>query len=240
MFHELAPGLHVRSDPLRIIGMELGHRMTVVCLPGDDLWIHSPVACTAEVLGELRALGTPRVLVVPSLLHDLYLGDWLGALPDAESFAPSGMDVRHPEWRFDRVLGEGTPPAWSDVLPHVEIAGMPRAREHVFFHRPSRTLVLADLAFCLTGPQSLLGRAMLSLFGAYGGLRTSRLFRRLIKDKAAFRSSIREVLEWDFERVVLGHGENLDPERCAEFRAHLERLSSQGGGTAVREASTVP
>jgi flavorubredoxin len=36
---------------------------------------------------------------------------------------------------------------------------------------------------------------------------TSRLVKLCVKDRAAVRESLEEILSWDFERVVVSHGE---------------------------------
>ncbi len=35
----------------------------------------------------------------------------------------------------------------------------------------------------------------------------SLFFRLMIKDRAAFEESLRPVLRWDFDRIIVGHGE---------------------------------
>jgi hypothetical protein len=48
------------------------------------------------------------------------------------------------------------------------------------------------------------------LNGAYGHLGPSRLFRTLVKDRAALRSSLTRMQQWDFDRVIVTHGDVLD------------------------------
>ena len=48
----------------------------------------------------------------------------------------------------------------------------------------------------------------------------SHLIRRLaVSDRAALRRSLEKVLEWDFERIVPGHGEVIEHAGPAELRA---------------------
>jgi hypothetical protein len=35
------------------------------------------------------------------------------------------------------------------------------------------------------------------------------MFKMAIRDRAAFRESLDTVLAWDFDRVIVGHGENI-------------------------------
>jgi len=84
---------------------------------------------------------------------------------------------------------------------------MPRLNEFVFLHAASRTLIVADLVFNFdVNGQHLLGKLFLKLNGLYGRVGCSRIFRRFIKNRAAFRASIAELPQWGFDRIVLGHG----------------------------------
>ena len=51
---------------------------------------------------------------------------------------------------------------------------------------------------------------ILRMAGTYGRVGTSRLFRMFIKDRPAFRASLDRVLQWDFDRVVVGHGDVVE------------------------------
>ena len=88
--------------------------------------------------------------------------------------------------------------------------GMPRLNEVVFLHRASRTLVVTDLVFNLGAEMPLLSRVLLKLNGCYNCFAVSRLLRTTIKDRAAVRASLDHTLAWDFDRIVVSHGRNLD------------------------------
>jgi hypothetical protein len=84
-------------------------------------------------------------------------------------------------------------------------------REHVFLHRPTRTLIVADLVFNF-GPKS--SRLTRSLFRWGGGIRAfpgvSRYFRFSIRDRAAFARSVQQMMQWDFDRIIVGHGDIIE------------------------------
>ena len=82
--------------------------------------------------------------------------------------------------------------------------------EIVFCHRPSRTLLLTDLAFNVRESPSLPTRLWLRLNGVYGRFGPSRVARALIRDRAAARDSLDRILAWDFDRVVVSHGVVLE------------------------------
>ena len=79
-----------------------------------------------------------------------------------------------------------------------------------FRHRASRTLILTDWVFNVARPESLGSRFFFTLTGVLGGLSVSRLIRFLTRDKAAAQRSFGRILQWDFDRIVMAHGDVLD------------------------------
>lgn len=203
-----APEVWEHNAPLTVLGIQMGHRMTVVRLGGGNLWVHSPVQWTKELDSELRALGEPRFFAAPSKMHDGFWSEWFDHFPDAHFAAAPGVTREHPDLPFTERLGDGSPCAPGDVFRSRLMHGMPVVNEVVFLHEPTRTLIVADLLFNLD-PPDFLSRLLLRLNGALGRPAPSRMFRMVIRDKAAFRASLRAVLEWDFDRIVVGHGENI-------------------------------
>jgi len=80
----------------------------------------------------------------------------------------------------------------------------------VFFHPASRTLVLTDLAFNMRQPPAGRARLFCWLVGASGRFGPHRMLRLMIRDRAAARTSVQRILAWDFDRVIVTHGEVLE------------------------------
>ncbi|MDY7227648.1 DUF4336 domain-containing protein [Hyalangium rubrum] len=210
MLRPLSEGVFVREVPFRTGGMELGGRMTVIRLPDGGLWIHSPVRMDAETRAAVDALGPVRFLVAPNVMHHVHLGDWAAAYPAARVVAPAGLRAKRPDLRIDGELTETPDPGYAAVFTQQRMQGMPRLDEFLFLHRPSRTLLVTDLAFHIRESSSWLTRTYLKLNRTYGKLAPTVLLKSLVKDKAALRTSLEGVLGWDFERVVVCHGEVLE------------------------------
>lgn len=210
MLRALTEELHVLDVPFKIGGLELGGRMTVIRLPGGGLWIHSPVRLDAAARAAVDALGPVRFLVAPSLMHYLALKDWAVAYPQARVVAVPGLRRKQPELRIDVELADAPDAGWADVLSQQRMGGMPRVEEFVFLHRPTRTLLLTDLAFNIRESASWLTRTYVKLSGSYGKLGPTLVLKSLVKDRAALRASLETVLGWDFDRVVMCHGEVLE------------------------------
>lgn len=209
MLTALAPNLWKVDAPMTVFGMALGHRMTIARLPDGSLWIHSPVAHSRELAGELARHGPVSHVVAPNAMHDTYLEGWFAAYPESRFHAAPGLQRARPDLAFTDKLTDTPPPAWAAVFAQHVIRGMPRLNEVVFLHRPSRTLILTDLAFNLGGEMPLLSRVLLRLNGCYCRFGPSRLLKSTLRHRDAVRNSLATILSWDFDRIVLSHGANI-------------------------------
>ncbi|HXC52561.1 MAG TPA: DUF4336 domain-containing protein [Candidatus Limnocylindrales bacterium] len=207
---QIDAGLWIADQPLRVAGVELGARMTVVRLASGRLLLHSPIRPTSELVREARALGGVGALVAPNRFHHLFAADWREAFPDAGLFVAPGLDTKRPDLAVTAILSDQPDPMWSGVLEQVVLRGLPLTNEVVFFHPASRTLIATDLAFHI-GPESpALTRIAFRLSGAYGRLAPTFLERIIIRDRAQFRASFERILAWPFERVIVAHGTVLE------------------------------
>jgi hypothetical protein len=207
---QLAPDLWVATRPLPLWVGDIGARMTVVRLADGRLLLHSPVALDAGTRGALDALGPVGWIVGPSKVHHLFLGAWTAAYPAAVLCGTPGLPEKRSDLRFGCVLGEGTPPPWGDGLECFLFEGAPGMNELVFFHPSSRTLVLTDLAFNLPPGAPNRARVFHALVGAAGRFGPHRIVRLAIRDRQAAARSVERLLAWDFDRVVVSHGEVLE------------------------------
>jgi len=204
----IAPEVWECSRPLRVSGMEMGHRMTVVRTGVNGLWVHSPVSWTPELGAELATLGTVRHVLAPNCFHDLYLEEWRAQCRTALFWAAPGLRARS-KFPFTGDLSADGHPEWSDLFSVELVGGMPGVNELVYFHRPSRTLIVADLVFNLPGNVDFATALLARANGIHGRLAVSRYFRLKMNDKDAVAASVRKILAWEFDRLLMGHGTPL-------------------------------
>jgi len=209
MLTELAPDLFVTERALRFGGLNIGTRMTVVRLAGGELFLHSPVSLDLELRRELEGVGKVRFVVAPNKMHHLFAGVYKEAWPDAELYCAPGLEEKRADISWHTSLGDRAPAAWSGQLGQVLFEGFPVANEVVFFHPPTRTLVVTDLAFHIGEESPALTRLGFRLLGAYKNFGPTVMERILIRDRAAARASLERILAWDFERVIVAHGSVL-------------------------------
>lgn len=219
MLTKLAQDLWTAPRPLKFLGLEVGTRMTVVRLDDGGLFIHSPVALDEATKRDLDVLGPVRFVVAPNRFHHLFAGDYFTAYPQARIFVAPGLPEKRTDLRFHEVLTGETPSGWAGEIDQVLVAGMPLINEVVFFHRASRTLIVTDLAMNVREQSPLWLKAVTRVAGIYAKLAPPPELRMFtFRDKRASRQSINKILLWDFDRVVMCHGEVWDAGGKAALR----------------------
>jgi Domain of unknown function (DUF4336) len=142
----LAANLWVAEGPLvNFYSFPYPTRMVVARMSGGGLWIWSPIPLDPQLTDELAILGSPAHLVSPNKIHHLFLPEWNRTFPDARLWGLPPVLRKHRELKFAAVLGDSPPPDWRTEIDQVIFHGSLFMDEVVFFHRPSRTVVFADL-----------------------------------------------------------------------------------------------
>ena len=230
---QLHPDLWTVDAPLRFLGLEVGARMTVVRLPDARLLLHSPITKTSELVRSVEALGAVACIVAPNKLHHLYVAEWQRAFPDASLYVAPGLETKRKDLAIDGILGDAPEPGWADVLDQVRLAGIPFTNEVVFFHRPSATLILSDLAFNFGEHSPPFTRLVARLGGTLGRVSPTALERLLVRDRAAFRRCLDRILAWPFERIVVAHGDVAETGGREELREGYAWLLGDGPGAST-------
>lgn len=219
--------LWVAERPQRFYGLEVGTRMTVIRLAGGSLLLHSPVALDPRLCAELDAIGAVRVVVAPNRVHHLHAGRVAERYPGARLWIAPGLEKKRPDLRYVAILGDEAPPEWRGQVEQVFFRGRPYENEVVFFHPASRTLLLCDLAFNFGPGTAPVTRWLMKLLRSHGRFGPSTLDPLLIRDRAAARASLERILAWDFDRVVVGHGDVLERDGREALRRGYEWLLQQ-------------
>lgn len=191
-------------------------RMTVVQLASGDLFLHSPIAFDAALAQQLQRIGTISHLVSPNRGHYAHIGEWARTFPQAMTWASprvrerarsQGIDVH-----FKKDLGTSPPPEWRDEIDQTIVPGAV-LDEVVFFHRESRTLILADTIMNfelqkMKQPYRLIAR-LSGICAPFGGMPIDMRLAFWPK-KGEVRSAVEMMLRWQPERIILSHGRCFD------------------------------
>ncbi|MCB9741747.1 MAG: hypothetical protein H6741_02465 [Alphaproteobacteria bacterium] len=231
-------GVHLASEPVRILGMGLSSNMTVLRLPSGGLLLHSPVPMTPARRAAVHALGPVRHLYAPNSFHHLWLAEWAAAYPEAQVHAPSALVEKHPGLRIDRAHDLEPGPDFEGAIHEQPIRGF-RLQEGALLHGPSSALVVADLVHNIGRPPGAWTQAYTRAMGFWDRPAISRMIRwTAFDDRAAARESVDALLERGFEHLLVGHGAPLLQlgapalaEACAWLRpAAPSRLPARASG----------
>jgi hypothetical protein len=203
LMNSLGDNIWTLPLPFTLGGCQLGTKTTIVRSEGNLLLI-SPGPFTEAHLRALRELGEVTTLLAPNKMHHLYLSDAIKHFPKAQLILAPGLPEKRPDLSHQSILPCSLE-QWG--LEGQFVRGLPDLNETVFFHRPSRTLILTDLAFHFPKHSHLPTRLMLRLNGALGRFGPTRLLKHVfLKDKRLFKEDMARVMQWPIEKIVVGHG----------------------------------
>ena len=191
-------------------------------LPHSKLLIHSPCEIDAPTKQAISALGEVAYIVAPGSYHYFHIPSAQAAFPEADTYICPGVERKRPEIDFDWFLADQPPEAWADTLDQVLVRGNKYIWEVAFLHKPSRTLLLVDLIENITDqtPNTnwLLKLWWKVVFHMWNNPKPAPEYQLGWKDKAAARQSLQRILEWDFDRIILSHGDLIDRDAKAIAR----------------------
>ncbi len=194
---QLHDSLWVHEDSMKLGPIPLALRMTVVRLATGGLWVHSPTALSAELKRQVDDLGAVSAGLGPGNGHNLWLQEWAAT--------------------------------WSDDFEASVMGGVPFFGECVFLHRASRSLIVTDVVQNYRGQEYTgFAKVMTTLVMRPMGFKDICVapplrFNFMIKDRPAFVAFIDAVQQWDFDRIIVAHGEIIEDDAKATFSRLCER-----------------
>ena len=213
---EHAPGLWTadgqvdKGVPKFLQKYDFSTRMTVIRLTDGGLFLHSPIRLDGGLRAELDGLGEVRAIVAPNKFHHLFAGDACAAYPNAKLYGALGLPLKRKDLKFAGMLGDEPRPEWRGDIEQRTIKGASMLNEVAFFHPASRTLILTDLVFNVPKDRPWGIPLVFRLMGAGGRCGPHRFVRWMIRDKEGARESLGLIMRWDFDRVIVAHGDVIE------------------------------
>ncbi len=194
-------------------GFDYPTRMAIVRLADGGLWLWSPVHRNADIEDAVRALGPVRHIVSPNKLHHLFLAEWRAAFPDAKLWGDASTIAKRHDLAFSGTLADDPPSDWAGQIDQAYFTNSLFMNELIFFHRTSRTVIIADLS-------QTFSEAFLKLHWPWWMRAIARLskmvdgwgyppidYRISFRHRASARPRIRALIDAHPEHVVVAHGE---------------------------------
>lgn len=210
--------IHTQSFQLQ--GVEVGTRSTLVSYAPEEWLLIGPGPETVRASSEIAALGKVKHIIAPNAFHHLYLSSAQECFPEATLWAPGAVAKKQPQLTLEHLSPDRDYP-WSSALQTLALSGT-KLQEYVFYHGESQTLILTDLLFNILKPQGLKAHILTAIMGTRGKLACSRLVKTVaIQNKQALKASLQQILAWDFQRIVMAHGECVEENARTRFTQAL-------------------
>jgi hypothetical protein len=198
-------------------------RMTVIRL-GDDLFVHSPTPLVPALKAAIEQAGRPRWIIGPNRIHYWWIPEWRAAFEDSEVYlAPRIVEqaAGRIDFEFHPLADEAGYP-WDEAIATLPVTGS-FMTEVVFFHRPTRTLVLTDLIENFEPHKA--GSFVMRWLTRLGGVaapdgqmpRDMRVtFAR--RRRPQLKTAVERMVAWDPERVIIAHGRWFETDGAFELK----------------------
>lgn len=119
-------GPEIRMDYFGV-GLPFPTRMTIIRLPDDSLWIHSPTEPTPELFAAVAGLGPIMYLIAPNSIHYWWTPDWYARFPEARVSVAPGTSRRAERAKRSlpphSLLTAQADPAWTGVIDQMLAPG---------------------------------------------------------------------------------------------------------------------
>ncbi|WJV52986.1 DUF4336 domain-containing protein [Prodigiosinella aquatilis] len=203
-------------------------RMTVVRLSDGSLWVHSPIRLEAHLQKQVDELGIVNYLVAPNQLHHLFLKDWQQHYPDAQVFGTHEVQQKRQDIIFDGIFTPSFNAPWSEDIDQLLFTGSSVMEECVFFHKPSKALIVTDLIENFA-PESFspLKRLLAKEAGILAPDGQMPLDWRLsfMLNKSEARQHMEKILNWHPQTIIMAHGLIIDHDAEPFLRRSFHWLS---------------
>jgi hypothetical protein len=214
----------ILNRPVWFGGVRLRAHTTVVRLDDGSLLLHSPAPPTDALAAQLRALGPVRWLVVPNCFHHLGTPAAAACFPEAKVVGPASALQRNKELKLHLDIRDAQ---FCEQVPELEtlpLLGVPFLDETVLYHRPTQTLLGADLVIRACAKDHWTWRWAGRITGCYERVRVPPDARK-IQDKTAAARAVHAMLERPAQRLIVGHADVIE----AGCRDHLAQAWRQEG-----------
>lgn len=207
--------------------------------------VYSPVALTDHVKGLITSMNSPiKYIIAPDIEHHIFIGDWKEAFPNAKIIGPHGLaekrgkndktkDTAQLDYTFSP-KDRHNPKIFDDFNEEFDTVYFPSHpnREIVVFHKPTKTLLEADLFFNLPATQQfekekggarqgILTKLFTPVWSTSGtAIWQKRFIWYLLaaKNRNEWKESLTIINRWDFERVIPCHGDVIETGGKSVFR----------------------
>ncbi|KAJ8519453.1 hypothetical protein ONZ45_g3625 [Pleurotus djamor] len=214
VIREVTPDIWTFSRPFPRFGfLPWGGRSTAIKLSSGDVWVLASTPLTDDTKESIDKLGPVKWIMGADAFKG-HLAEYKAAYPDAKVIGvePLVAKKKAEGLVLDGAYGADPPETLYGFEDEIKAC-----KDVAWLHVASKTLIQADLLFNLPGNEQYSKTKtspkipILGKLDPYGGLQKKFLWGQG-KDKEAMKRDAGTVADWDFERIIMCHGDVIENE----------------------------
>ncbi|KAL7411000.1 hypothetical protein BDY24DRAFT_398301 [Mrakia frigida] len=223
IIRSITPAISIFSIPFKRFGlMPIGGRSTAIKLQSGDIWIYVSTPLQESTKAEIARLGGEvKYLVVPDMEHTMNISAFHKAYPTAICVGPEGVAAKKPDVKFafeystNGLAGPAEKAGFEEEIESCYFKSHAN-KDLAFLHKPSGTLIEADVLFNLPATEQHPGSGH-GILGSLNGHMApgTTMHKKMIagiasSDKHAFGVAAAIVAGWSWDRLIPCHGDVLE------------------------------
>ena len=145
-----------------------------------------------------------------------FIEQWSLILPEAKIIGSKGLEKKQPNLAIENIQQKSD--AFLPDIQTISIEGCPVLKENVFFHLPSKTLIVTDLFLQPKCPR--FHKGIFWLNKVLGEPNIPYLVKSSIKDKERFLASLQQLKKLDIQNISMCHHNILQ----TGAKEHIDRI----------------
>lgn len=173
-----------------------------------ELTLISPGPFHEAVFNQIHTLGEVKHIVAPNCFHHAYINTAVRHFPGATLYMPKTLNKKYP----GKFLAESENLLEQTQVSNLQlkqVSGHKVLSETVFFEPNTKTLLVTDLIFNIKKTKNLMSSFIFTALTLKGKAKLSPLIKFTVKDKSLFYDDLREILNFDFQNIVMAHGDPI-------------------------------
>jgi len=199
----------------------LGGRSVAVKTTDGKILLSPSHPLDQQTLDALKELGGSVVWIIGlDADHHLFLKPYAEAFPEAALIGVQGHLEKVKDLKWTAIYGRDADPFASvEDIDAIYFSGFAK-QDVAILHKSSKTLITADLLFNLPAKESWSKSSksplpfwplsiLVKSFNPYGGFHKKFLSGQ-VKDKESITKDAKAVVAWDFDRIIVCHGDVIE------------------------------
>ena len=205
-------------------------RCTIIRLSNDKYLIHSPSPID-DIFTQFLKDKEIEYLIAPGSYHYFNIAKWNEIYQKAKVLITPGVEFKAYNLKSDAIYGIlhnnyidiDKESVLNKDFEFVLIRGFSEMNEIVMLHKKTKTLIIVDVMEYVTTKyydyMNRMGHLFWILFRMHNKPLPAPEYQFTLKHKNLAKESFQSILKWEFNKIIISHGQNVYPEKEMKMNA---------------------